>query len=59
MPVQTRKYQNECHDRVWPRGQRGQALERAGEDLVVTLPERDPLWTEARNAGGRAGLAAG
>lgn len=59
MPVQIRKYQNGCHDRVWPRGQRGQALERKGEALVVTLSERDPVWTEAKNAEQRAGLAAG
>lgn len=59
LPVQTRKYQNECHDRVWLRGQRGQALARAGEALGVTLPEKDPVWTEARNARQRASLAAG
>lgn len=58
LPVQTRKYQNGCHDWVWLRDQRGQALERAGE-ASVTLRERDRGWTEARNAGKRAGLAVG
>lgn len=58
--VQTRKYQNGCHNRVWLRGgRRGQALEEAGEALVVTLLETDPVCTEARNPEERAGLAAG
>lgn len=36
LPVQTRKYQSECHTRVRLRGLRGQGLMRA-EKVPVTL----------------------
>lgn len=49
MPLQTRKYQSECHARVWFRGLRGQDWVRAGK-APVTLLGSHLLWTEARNA---------
>lgn len=49
MPLQTRKYQSECHARVRLRGLRGQDWGRAGK-APVTLLGIDLLWTEARNA---------
>lgn len=49
MPVQTRKYQSECHARVRPRGLKGQGWMRA-EKAPVTLLRGSLVWTEARNA---------
>lgn len=49
MPVQTRKYQSECHTRVRLRALRGQGWMRA-EKAPVTLLRGSLVWTEARNA---------
>lgn len=49
MPLQTRKYQSECHARVWLRGLRGQDRGRAGK-VPVTLLGSDLVWTEAKHA---------
>lgn len=49
MPVQIRKYQSECHARVWLRDLRGQDCVRA-EKAPLTLLWSSLVWTEARNA---------
>lgn len=49
MPLQTRKYQTECHARVRLRGLRNQDWVKAGK-APMTLLVIDLVWTEARNA---------
>lgn len=49
MPLQTRKYQTECHARVRLRGLRSRGWVKAGK-APVTLLGIDLVWTEARNA---------
>lgn len=52
MPVQTRKYQSECHARVWLRGLRGQDCVRAGK-APVTLLRSSLVWDGSQECRGK------